>query len=106
MASMASNSTGSSWVRRLASVLMLGTSLLIGTTTPAMARGGRAAAAGRGGAVRTPYGGAAAGRQTRAVSTPRGTATTTRSGRAVSTPYGGAAVTHQGRAVSTPRGTA
>jgi len=78
MASVLRGSTGTRWslVRRLTSVLLLGTSLVAGSTTSAMARDGRAAAAGRGSAraVRTPAGGAGAVHRGRAVSTPRGTA--------------------------------
>jgi hypothetical protein len=77
------STVGGGWrlIRRLASVLALGTSLVAGSTSPAMAQ--RAAARG--------------GRAVGAAHT---------SGRAVSTPRGNAAVVHQGRAVSTPRGTA
>jgi hypothetical protein len=95
MSSTAESSTGRrrwSRVRRLSSVLMLGTSLLSASAPPALARRGRGAAAGRSSG--------------RAVSTPRGSAAGAHHGAAVSTPRGNAAVVHQGRAVSTPHGTA
>jgi len=78
-------------VRRLCSVLLLGTSLVAGATTQTTAQAARGAAAARG---------------TRTVTTPRGHTTTVRSGRAVSTPYGTAGAVHRGRVVTTPRGTA
>jgi hypothetical protein len=92
MASFASSCT-SMWplIRRLAAVLTLGTALVT-SSTPAAARGGRGAAAGRSSG--------------RAVSTPHGGAATVNRGAAASTPNGRTAVVHQGRAVSTPRGSA